>query len=105
MPDLILGVTRSMWRFEFTGPIWDVGAIGSHILIWETRSVTRSSTFLKRSSCSVSRLVHPHDCPDHAKFMAPMAASATLSGSESGQAMNGFLPPSSSDSDLMPPSA
>ena len=59
----------------------------------------------RATSCSRSRLVEPQLCPCQAKFMPATAIAATLSGSMSGKAISGFLPPSSSVTCLMPPSA
>src|SRR5471032_2657843 len=42
-----------------------------------------------------ARLVEPHDWPHQVKFMPPMMAPATSSGSASGKAISAFLPPSS----------
>src|SRR5262249_29095568 len=42
-----------------------------------------------------ARLVDPQDCPHQVKFIPPITAAATSSGSASPKAIRAFLPPSS----------
>ena len=61
------------------------------------RAATRCTTSSYTLSCTSSRLVELHDWPCQTKFMPSTAASTALSSGASGNRMNGFLPPSSSD--------